>query len=191
MANPETPAPVHVGRFAQAALVGDSEASGRALAQAEDAGEMLARRGVTLVTGGRGGVMEAAARGAARGGGLTVGITPGTDPGSANPWCDIVLPTGLGHARNVLTALAGDFVVAVGGGAGTLSELCFAWIHGRPIYVLEGSRGWSDRLAGDTLDHRASSVIITCDSVGMLEREIVRLCAANGLRIREPRAERS
>ena len=171
-------------RFAQAALVGDSDASDHNLTLAEQAGEMLARRGITLVTGGRGGVMEAAARGAARAGGLTVGITPGTDAKAANPWCDIVLPTGLGHARNVLTALAGDFIVAVGGGAGTLSELCFAWVHGRPIYVLQGSGGWSDRLAGGPLDHRASSVIVTCDGVEALEREVERFCAAKELRIR-------
>ncbi len=176
-------------RFAQAALVGDSDASYDNLAVAEEAGEMLARRGITLITGGRGGVMEAASRGAARAGGLTVGITPGTDARAANPWCDVVLPTGLGHARNVLTALAGDFVVAVGGGAGTLSELCLAWIHGRPIYVLRGSGGWSDRLAGGALDHRASSVIVDCDGVDALEREVVRFCAERDLRTREPETE--
>ncbi len=177
-------------RFAQAALVGDSDASEHNLTLAEEAGAMLARLGVTLITGGRGGVMEAASRGAARAGGLTVGITPGTDTRAANPWCDVILPTGLGHARNVLTALAGDFVVAVGGGAGTLSELCFAWIHRRPLYVLRGSGGWSDRLAGGPLDHRAASVIVDCDSVNTLERQVVRFCAASGLRIREPGAER-
>ncbi len=176
-------------RFAQAALVGDSDASYDNLALAEEAGEMLARRGITLITGGRGGVMEAASRGAARAGGLTVGIMPGTDARAANPWCDIVLPTGLGHARNVLTALAGDFIVAVGGGAGTLSELCLAWIHGRPIYVLQGSGGWSDRLAGGALDHRASSVIVDCDGVDALEREVVRFCAERDLRTREPETE--
>ena len=176
-------------RFAQAALVGDSDASYDNLALAEDAGEMLARRGITLITGGRGGVMEAASRGAARAGGLTVGIMPGTDARAANPWCDIVLPTGLGHARNALTALAGDFVVAVGGGAGTLSELCFAWIHGRPIYVLQGSGGWSGRLAGGALDHRASSVIVDCDGVDALEREVERFCAERDLRIREADTE--
>ncbi len=177
------------GRFAQASLIGDSDASYENLALAEQAGEMLARRGVTLITGGRGGVMEAASRGAARAGGLTVGIMPGTDARSANPWCDVVIPTGLGHARNVLTALAGDFIVAVGGGAGTLSELCFGWIHGRPIYVLQGSEGWSDRLAGGALDHRASSVIVPCDDIEALEREVARLCAAKGWRLRDPAAE--
>lgn len=172
-------------RFAQASLVGDSDASYENLALAEDAGEMLGRRGITLITGGRGGVMEAAARGAAGAGGLTVGIVPGSQTAAANEWCDVVIPTGLGHARNVLTALAGDFIVAVGGGAGTLSELCFAWIHGRPIYVLPGSGGWSDRLAGGALDHRASSVIVDCDGVAALEREVVSFCAAKGLRLRE------
>lgn len=173
-------------RFAQAALVGDSDAPAPVLALAEQAGEMLARRSVTLVTGGRGGVMEAAARGAARAGGLTVGITPGTDTDAANPWCDVVIPTGLGHARNVLTALAGDFIVAVGGGAGTLSELCFGWIHGRPIYLLQGSGGWADRLAGAALDHRESSEIVDCEDVAALEREVARFCAARELRLGPP-----
>lgn len=177
------------GRCAQASLIGDSDASYENLDLAEQAGEMLGRRRITLVTGGRGGVMEAAARGAAGAGGLTVGIMPGTDARSANPWCDVVIPTGLGHARNVLTGLAGDFIVAVGGGAGTLSELCFGWIHARPIYVLGGSGGWSDRLAGSPLDHRASSVIVRCDGVETLEREVVRFCAAKGLRFRDPDAE--
>ena len=176
-------------RFAQASLVGDSDASYENLALAGDAGEMLGRRGITLITGGRGGVMEAASRGAAGAGGLTVGIVPGSQTAAANEWCDVVIPTGLGHARNVLTALAGDFIVAVGGGAGTLSELCFAWIHGRPIYVLQGSGGWSDRLAGGALDHRASSVIVSCDGVAALEREVVSFCAAKGLRLRGPDTE--
>ena len=174
------------GRFAQAALVGDSDAPAHVLALAERAGEMLARHSVTLVTGGRGGVMEAAARGAARAGGLTVGITPDTDADAANPWCGVVIPTGLGHARNVLTALAGDFVVAVGGGAGTLSELCFGWIHGRTIYLLQGSGGWCDRLTGAALDHRASSVIVDCEDVAALEREVVQFCTARKLRLGQP-----
>ena len=171
-------------RFPQAAVVGDSEASDHSLALAEQTGEMLARRGITLVTGGGGGLMEAATRGARQAGGLTLGITPGTDMTSANPWCNIVIPTGLGHARNVLTALASDFIVAIGGGAGTLSELCFGWVHGRASYVLEGAGGWSDRLALDTLDHRGSAVIVTCYNVEALEHEVERYCATKDLTIR-------
>jgi uncharacterized protein (TIGR00725 family) len=71
----------------------------------------------------------------------------------------VVIPTGLGHARNALTALAGDVVIAIGGGAGTLSELAFAWMHGRPIVVVEGSGGWADALARRGIDARRSSTI--------------------------------
>jgi len=103
----------------------------------------------------------------------------------ANPWCSIVIPTGLGHARNVMTALAADMIIAVGGGAGTLSELCFAWIHGRPIYVMEGSGGWSDRLAGEALDSRNTSTIVQCSNIATLESHVIEFCRSRGLRFRE------
>lgn len=169
-------------RFAQATIIGDSEASAQSLDLASGVGSMLAAHSITVVTGGRGGVMEAAARAAFRSGGATVGIVPSTRMDEANPWCRIVVPTGLGHARNVLTALAADMVIAVGGGAGTLSELCFAWIHGRPIYVMEGSGGWSDRLRQDTIDNRARSAIVRCNDVTSLEICVLELCRMRGLK---------
>ena len=48
-------------------------------------------------------------------------------------WCAVVIPTGIGHARNVLTVLGEDFIIALGGAAGTLSEICIAWIHNKPF----------------------------------------------------------
>lgn len=89
-------------------------------------GGALARRGAVVVCGGRGGVMEAVARGAYEEGGLTVGILPGTDPGAANPWIVLPLSTGLGEARNALVVGAAEAVVAVGGAWGTLSEIALA-----------------------------------------------------------------
>lgn len=154
----------------QATVIGDSDAPAKTLEAAERVGAMLARLGITLVTGGLAGVMEAASRGARRAGGLVVGILPSSRLEDANPWCTVVVPTGLGHARNALTVLAADFVVALGGGAGTLSEICFAWIHGRPVFVLEGYGGWSDRLGGSPLDHRGTSRIQVCRSLEELER---------------------
>ena len=174
----------HGERFAQATLIGDSDPPRGRLLLAEGVGALLAKYSITLITGGRGGVMEAASRGAARAGGTTVGILPSEDMTEANSWCQIVIPTGLGHARNVVTALAGDFVIAVGGGAGTLSEICFAWLHRRPIFVVEGSGGWADKLAGQPLDHRASSTIVPCKDLMALEISMVSLCAERGLRIR-------
>jgi uncharacterized protein (TIGR00725 family) len=160
------------GRRLQAAVIGDSDPPARTLAAAERAGAILAGLGVTVVTGGLGGVMEAASRGARQAGGLVVGILPSERLEDANPWCTVVIPTDFGHARNVLTVLAADFVVAIGGGAGTLSEICFAWIHQRPVFLLEGYGGWTDRLGGTPLDHRRGSVIHVCHSLEELEAQV-------------------
>jgi uncharacterized protein (TIGR00725 family) len=106
-------------------------------AQAEEVGRLLAERGCTVVCGGRGEVMAAAARGAKAAGGTTIGILPGTERGDANEWIDHVVCTGLGHARNAVVAASGDAVIAVGGAYGTLTEIGFARILGRPVVILE------------------------------------------------------
>lgn len=102
-------------------------------------GRELAARGVTVVCGGLGGVMEAACRGAKEGGGTTVGILPGTDRSAANPFVDVAIPTGLGEARNALVVRAADALVAVGGGYGTLSEVALALKAGKRVV---GLRSW-------------------------------------------------
>lgn len=158
--------PAH--RPLQAAVIGDSQPPPHLVRLAEDLGGLLARLGITVVCGGLGGVMEGVSRGARQAGGLVIGIVPSHRLEEANPWCTVVVPTGMGHARNVLTALAGDFVVALGGGAGTLSEICFAWIHGRPVFVLEGTGGWADRLAAAPLDARAGSTVRRCGTLDEL-----------------------
>jgi uncharacterized protein (TIGR00725 family) len=108
--------------------------------RAEAVGQLLARRGCTVVTGGLGEVMAAAARGAKSAGGTTVGILPGEDRGEANSWIDHVVVTGVGHARNLAVAASGDAVIAVGGAWGTLAEIGFAGVLGRPVVILEP--GW-------------------------------------------------
>ena len=112
--------------------VTESEAS-----VAEQTGRLLGERDHTLVCGGRGGVMEAACRGATETGGRTVGILPGEDRRAANPYVDVPIATGLGHARNALVVLNGDAVIAVDGGVGTLSELGFAGVYDRPVAGLD------------------------------------------------------
>jgi hypothetical protein len=163
-----------VRRAPQAVVVGDAAAPPRIERLAAQLGARLAHLGCTVVTGGGGGVMAAVSRGAVRAGGRTVGILPSADAADANPWCQVVVPTGLGHARNAVTALAGDVVIAVGGGAGTLSELAFAWMHGRPILLLAGSGGWAERLAGQALDARRSAVIETCADLDACEASVRR-----------------
>jgi uncharacterized protein (TIGR00725 family) len=108
-----------------------------ALDVAEEVGRRLAEAGITLVCGGLGGVMDAAARGAAEAGGVVIGIVPGVDPADANPHCTHVVATGIGHARNLAVVASGDAVIAIGGEWGTLSEIAFARRLGRPVVALQ------------------------------------------------------
>jgi uncharacterized protein (TIGR00725 family) len=121
----------------QVAVIGSGgENEGRA----EEIGRLLGARGVTVVTGGLGEVMAAAARGAKSAGGTTIGILPGETRTEASPWIDHVVVTGIGHARNLAVVASGDAVIAVGGRWGTLAEIGFARVLGRPVVVLEP--GW-------------------------------------------------
>jgi uncharacterized protein (TIGR00725 family) len=109
-------------------------------ARAEEVGRLLAERGATLVCGGKGEVMAAAARGAKSAGGTTIGILPGESRGEANEWIDHVVVTGIGHARNLAVVASGDAVIAVGGRYGTLAEIGLALTLGRRVVILEP--GW-------------------------------------------------
>jgi uncharacterized protein (TIGR00725 family) len=109
-------------------------------ARAEHVGRLLAERGATVVTGGLGSVMAAAARGAKSAGGTTIGIVPGETRQGANEWLDHVVVTGVGHARNLAVVASGDAVIAVGGQWGTLAEIGLAHVLGRPVVILEP--GW-------------------------------------------------
>ena len=108
--------------------------------RAEEVGRLLAERGCTVVCGGRGEVMAAAARGAKSAGGTTIGILPGETRADASEWIDHVVVTGIGHARNLAVVASGEAVIAVGGRWGTLAEIGFARTLGRPVVILEP--GW-------------------------------------------------
>jgi len=118
----------------------------RVLEAAEKVGRLVAEKGAILVCGGRGGVMEAAARGAKKAGGLTVGILPGQTRAEANPYIDVAIPTGLSWARNAVNVLAGDAVIVIGGAAGTLSEIGLALAYQKPVIALKGTGGVADML---------------------------------------------
>lgn len=123
---------------------------------AENLGRSLVDAGYRVLTGGLGGVMESACRGARSSAkyltGDTVGVLPGHDPSEANPFVDIAIASGLDHVRNSVVAHA-DAVIAVGGGAGTMSEICLAWIFKRLIVGMR-VEGWSGRIAGERVDER-------------------------------------
>jgi uncharacterized protein (TIGR00725 family) len=108
--------------------------------RAAEVGRLLAERGATVVCGGLGEVMAAAARGAKSAGGTTIGILPGEQRSAANDWIDHVVVSGVGHARNLAVVASGDAVIAVGGRWGTLAEIGFARVLGRYVVILEP--GW-------------------------------------------------
>ncbi|HEY0317493.1 MAG TPA: LOG family protein [Solirubrobacterales bacterium] len=103
---------------------------------AEEVGTRLAEAGVTVVCGGGKGVMQAASRGAAGAGGEVIGIIPGLSLEEANPHCTHVVATGIGHGRNLAVVGSGEAVIAIGGEWGTLSEIGFARVIGRPVIAL-------------------------------------------------------
>jgi len=159
-------------RQLQITVIGDANADDEKYHVAYETGKIVAELNAILITGGRGGVMEAASKGAHESGGKVVAILPGDSHDEANEYCDIVIPTGIGHARNSITVLAADVVIVIGGGAGTLSEMAFAWVYQRPILALDFVPGWSMELAGKKIDQRISSSIVRITSLETLKRKI-------------------
>lgn len=124
----------------QVSVCGPGDCSEQEARQAHEVGRLLAVRGAVVICGGHGGVMAAVAAGARSAGGVVVGILPGSGREHAFPDLSVVLPTGLGEARNALIAGCGDAVIAIGGSWGTLSEIALAMRRGRVPVVQFG--GW-------------------------------------------------
>jgi len=118
-------------------VIGPKRATAQQIATAELLGRGIGEAGLTLLCGGKTGVMEAACRGAASAGGLTIGILPDEEWQAANPYVAIPIATGIGPARNAVIARACPVLVAVGGEYGTLSEIAFGLHFGRRVLTLE------------------------------------------------------
>ena len=146
--------------YKQVVVVGASSCTAAEYDLAHSIGCALGELGKTLISGGRGGIMEAVSRGASEAGALVIGILPGDDESQANQWCEVVIPTGIGYARNLSNVLSGAVVIAIGGGSGTLSEIAYAWQHGRVIYGCTAVEGWGKQLAGKAVDHRRDDRVI-------------------------------
>ncbi len=117
-------------------VIGGEQCSKEIYNMAIEVGRRIARLGAILVTGGRGGVMEAASKGAKMENGVTIGILPSNDRQEGNDYLDYKIVTGLGYARNILVVLNGDAIIAIDGHYGTLSEIAYAVEYGKPVYGL-------------------------------------------------------
>jgi uncharacterized protein (TIGR00725 family) len=115
------------------AVIGGSEPDQESLKIAQEVGFLIAKRGAILVTGGLGGVMQAASQGTKEADGLVIGILPAGDKQGANPYVDIPIVTGMGEARNIIIARTCDCAIAIDGKYGTLSEIAYCLIFGVPV----------------------------------------------------------
>jgi uncharacterized protein (TIGR00725 family) len=117
-------------------VIGSRECDAETAHRAFEVGRGLAQRGLALICGGLGGVMEAACKGAVEAGGLTIGVLPGPSPNDANPYVRVAIPTGMGIARNVIIVRSSRVVIAIAGGPGTLSEIAHCLQLGVPVVGL-------------------------------------------------------
>jgi len=120
-------------------VIGPREASAAQLAAALEVGELLGDCRLTVICGGRQGVMQAVCEGVARVGGWSIGLLPETDPAAANRFVSVAIATGIGEARNALIARASFCLIAIGSSFGTLSEVALGRQFGKLVIGLEGA----------------------------------------------------
>jgi len=162
-------------RKPQVAVLGSAEPGSTAFDLAAHAGALLAKHGITVVSGCGSPATRVAAERAIAAGGLVVSIVP-PDVMPAPDWpATVVIPSGMGDARNLLMALAGDACIVIGGRAGTISEVCLAWLHKRPLLPLVGCGGWSDSLPSNPPDERKNSPILPWATIAELEAQLSQL----------------
>jgi len=148
---------------------------------AKEVGKLLAKANAVVVTGGKDGIMEAAARGAKIAGGLTVGVIKGRDRFMSNQYIDIEVLSGMiadGFDELTLVLMC-DALIVIGGGAGTLQEIAIAYRNNKPIVVIDYLGGWGKKLAGEYLDERKKVIIKSAknpnEAVNLVLSEIAKL----------------
>ena len=159
-------------RKPQVCVLGSAEPGSTAYDLAGEAGALLARHGITLVSGCGSPATRVAAERAIAAGGLVLSIVPPDQMPPADWPATVVVPCGMGDARNLLMALAGDACLVIGGRAGTISEVCLAWLHQRPLLPLVGCDGWSDSLPANPPDERQNAPILPWRSAAELEARL-------------------
>lgn len=162
-------------RKPQVCVLGSADPGSTAYELAGQAGALLAKHGITVVSGCGSPATRVAAERAVAAGGLVLSIVPPDEMPPADWPATVVVPCGMGDARNLLMALSGDACLVIGGRAGTISEVCLAWLHKRPLLPLVGHGGWSDSLPSNPPDERQNSPILPWSSMAELENQLRQL----------------
>ncbi len=159
-------------RKKQVVVIGNNLAEKLEKEIAYKTGKIIGESGVVLITGGKYGVMKHVSRGAKESGGFVISILPNHDFDDTHEFNDVVIPTGIGYARNLVNVLAGDLIIAIGGGAGTLSEIAYAWQFKKTIFAYTCVNGWSHHVGRmQKIDNKHKKNIYTIDSISDFERQ--------------------
>ncbi|GAB6189055.1 TIGR00725 family protein [Marinitoga arctica] len=138
-----------------------------------EVGKMIAKNKWVLFSGGRNGVMELISKSVKENGGESVGILPWEIDG--NKYVDISIKTGLDFSmRSYILVKSVDVIVSIGGEIGTAIEILGAYANEKPVILLKGTGGWTDRIQkvlidGKYLDNRKMAEIYIVDNVIELE----------------------
>jgi len=152
-------------------VVGGHHATHAQLVAARQLGEELAQAGLTVLCGGRRGVMLAVCEGVSARGGVSIGLLPGETIADGNPFVTIPIPTGIGLARNAVIARGALCLVAVGGSYGTLSEVAFGMQFGKRVFGLEGAphvEGVEHLVSVDAVVNAVARVVLALDGEAAL-----------------------
>lgn len=139
-------------------VIGPRAATPSQMDVAEAVGRGLAQMGLSVICGGRQGVMEAVSRGVSSAGGMVIGLLPEADPALGNPYLSVAIATGIGEARNALIARAAFCLIAVGDSLGTLSEVALGLHFGKTVFGLAGAAGVDGVRHLDTADMALDAV---------------------------------
>jgi uncharacterized protein (TIGR00725 family) len=156
-------------RRIQVGVIGNSSCTEEQENIAFRLGKQLAKKNAAVICGGRSGIMKAVSKGVSEEGGLVVGILPSDDGRDANEYLTLNIPTNMGFSRNFIVPMASDVVIILGGKVGTLNEITFAWMWGKPIISLVDDSfendSWGVKLAGQKIDDRRTDQIHKAESV--------------------------
>ena len=125
-----------------------------AVIKAEKIGELVAKRGMILVTGATTGIPYWAAKGAKEAGGMVIGLSPAASKIAhtnsyrlPTDYHDLIIYTGFDYAgRNLLLTRSADAVITICGRMGTLNEFTVAFEDQKPQGVLTGTGGMCDMI---------------------------------------------
>lgn len=151
---------------------------------AKEVGRQIVKQGAILLTGATTGIPYWAAVGANEAKGVSIGFSPAsTEKEHVKVYrlptdvFDMIIYTGFGYAgRNLLLTRASDAVITICGRMGTLNEFTIAFEDRKPIGILEGSGGTSDKI--DFLlkgGYRGPKKVIASSDPAVLVQELIKM----------------